>query len=223
MSSVRITNIQGSHADLLKDDAVYLRGEMIVVEKEDGTLDTKLGDGETAYSGLMFERERLINIIYPVGSVYMSLSDVEPSILFGVGTWERISGKFLLAASDDHAVGTTGGEEEHTLTIAETPSHTHTRGTMNIKGEFRSRPCTSGANIIDASSSTPGAFTCDFDSGANWMGLLNTTSTANGMPTDVTKFDASRSWTGATSAVGGSASHNNMPPYLAINMWQRIL
>ena len=43
------------------------------------------------------------------------------------------------------------------------------------------------------------------------------------MPTDVTKFDASRSWTGATSAVGGSASHNNMPPYLAINMWKRIL
>ena len=29
-------------------------------------------------------------------------------------------------------------------------------------------------------------------------------------------------YTDETSLVGGGQSHNNMPPYLAINMWQRI-
>lgn len=35
-------------------------------------------------------------------------------------------------------------------------------------------------------------------------------------------FDASRNWTGSTSSVGGNASHNNMPPYIALYIWKRI-
>ena len=64
--------------------------------------------------------------IYPVGSIYMNLKNVEPSTLFG-GTWEQILGKFLLAAYDGggYPSGSTGGEAEHTLTIQEMPNHTH--------------------------------------------------------------------------------------------------
>lgn len=61
---------------------------------------------------------------YPVGSVYMSVVDADPSTLFG-GVWERIEGRFLLAADSAHAAGSTGGEAEHRLTVDEMPSHTH--------------------------------------------------------------------------------------------------
>ena len=44
--------------------------------------------------------------IYPVGSIYMSVSDTSPASLFG-GTWERIEGRFLMGASDTHPAGTT--------------------------------------------------------------------------------------------------------------------
>lgn len=63
--------------------------------------------------------------LYPVGSIYMSVNSTNPSNYFG-GTWERIKGKFLLAADDNiYKLGDTGGEAEHTLTISEMPSHYH--------------------------------------------------------------------------------------------------
>lgn len=36
-----------------------------------------------------------------------------------------LRGRFLLGASASHALGSTGGEEAHTLTVSEIPSHSH--------------------------------------------------------------------------------------------------
>ena len=44
---------------------------------------------------------------------------------FGYGTWKEISGVFMLSRSSSHAVGSTGGEENHTLTTNEIPNHNH--------------------------------------------------------------------------------------------------
>lgn len=66
----------------------------------------------------------LIDSIYPVGSIYMSVNSTNPQTLFG-GTWQRIQGRFLFAADSKHAAGTTGGEETHKLTAREIPDHKH--------------------------------------------------------------------------------------------------
>lgn len=45
---------------------------------------------------------------------------------YGFGTWEAYgSGQMLLGVSSGHDVGSTGGEETHTLTTGEMPSHNH--------------------------------------------------------------------------------------------------
>lgn len=62
--------------------------------------------------------------IYPVGSIYMSVNSINPSELFG-GTWEQIKDRFLLGAGVGYAAGETSGEEKHTLTIEEMPTHSH--------------------------------------------------------------------------------------------------
>ena len=66
----------------------------------------------------------LFNLIYPVGSIYMSVNSTSPASLFG-GTWERIQDAFLLAAGTTYAAGATGGEATHTLELNEIPSHAH--------------------------------------------------------------------------------------------------
>lgn len=63
-----------------------------------------------------------------------------PAELFG-GTWEQIKDRFLLAAGDSHAAGSTGGEATHTLTKAELPDHTHTL-------KYTGQSVTEGVNAI---------------------------------------------------------------------------
>lgn len=64
-------------------------------------------------------------MVYPVGSIYLSVNATSPASLFG-GTWERIEDRFLLAAGSTYTAGDMGGEAAHTLTVSEMPSHNHT-------------------------------------------------------------------------------------------------
>lgn len=68
--------------------------------------------------------KNLLSKIYPVGSLYMSAKATSPASLFG-GTWEQIKDRFILAAGDTYAAGSTGGEAEHALTVDEMPAHRH--------------------------------------------------------------------------------------------------
>ena len=64
-------------------------------------------------------------LVYPVGSIYMSVNNTNPATLFGFGTWEQIQDRFLLGAGTNYTAGNTGGEETVTLTVDEIPSHSH--------------------------------------------------------------------------------------------------
>lgn len=70
---------------------------------------------------------------YPVGAIYLSVTDVNPAALFG-GTWERIGGRFLLGADSTYTAGSTGGEAAHTLTVDEMPRHNHEIDNLNTSG-----------------------------------------------------------------------------------------
>lgn len=74
----------------------------------------------------------LVDLIYPIGCYFeTSDSEFDPNATWG-GTWELDqSGTVLVSKSDasgskfNASVGTTIGEEDHTLTIDEMPSHIH--------------------------------------------------------------------------------------------------
>ena len=121
----------------------------------------------------------LINLIYPVGSIYMSANNVNPTTLFG-GTWQKLEGRFLLGASSSYPLGNTGGEASHKLTISELPSHSHKYD------------------------SYAGAISVDNGDGTD-LGMLLRTPQEN--------VDTGNS--------GGNVAHNNMPPYLSVNIWKR--
>ena len=83
----------------------------------------KIADGTRTAEKMAFSVPSMLDI-YPIGAVYLSVNAVSPETLFG-GRWERIQDKFLLAASENYAAGSTGGEVSHVLTIDEMPAHTH--------------------------------------------------------------------------------------------------
>lgn len=71
----------------------------------------------------------LLNMFYPVGSVYETMdSSFDPNKKWG-GTWERIKGRVLVGVdendSDFNTAEKTGGEKTHTLVVSELPQHTH--------------------------------------------------------------------------------------------------
>lgn len=50
----------------------------------------------------------ILDNIYPVGSVYMSMSSTNPETLFGGGTWAPVQGRFLIGANSTYTAGSTG-------------------------------------------------------------------------------------------------------------------
>lgn len=138
-----------------------------------------------------------MNTIYPVGSIYMSVNNVNPSTLFG-GTWKQIKDKFLLSCGDVYTAGTTGGEATHTLTTNEMPQHTH---------------------IQNAHSHTQNYHTWYNDASNYDARLASSSGGYHGMAG--TYGYATQAATAVNQNTGGSQAHNNMPPYLAVYMWKR--
>ena len=90
----------------------------------DGTITT---NGSLSVGALTVSGKTLLNLIYPVGSIYMSVNSTSPAALFG-GTWAQLKDRFLIGAGDTYSNGATGGEATHTLSVDEIPSHNHSYG-----------------------------------------------------------------------------------------------
>ena len=140
-------------------------------------------------SGWIYSRalsSLILEAVYPIGSIYMSVNSTSSATLFG-GTWEAIQGKFLLGADGGaYKAGNTGGEATHTLTVDEIPKHTHSMYSGNSGAPETWEP-DGGSYLVDSVTE---------DKHTWWASL--------GM-----------------NYAGGGASHNNMPPYLAVYIWKR--
>lgn len=155
-------------------------------------------------------KANLLEMIYPVGSIYMSVNPTNPGSLFG-GTWEKMpAGRVLIPEGEsdwgtEYEAGSTGGEATHTLTVDEMPSHNHsgTASTTNINGSFYIR-----GNGIAAT----GCFKSEnYSVGARQdVTGQKITLNANVLP----------SLTVANK--GGGMAHNNMQPYISVYIWKRI-
>lgn len=99
----------------------------------------------------------ILNLIYPVGAIYISYSSTSPAILFG-GSWTRIQSCFLLAAGGEYEARSVGGEARHTLTQAELPAYQ-----LSVSA---------GENLVKSQTgSDPAAYTTTVQSGwglPNW-------------------------------------------------------
>lgn len=140
---------------------------------------------------LKVNNKNIFDLIYPVGSIYISVNSTNPGVLFG-GTWEQIQGRFLLGMSSSYPVGSTGGSKDAVVVA-------HTHNPANESGYY--------GFITNASK----AFTVGDMGSQSGSGRYYPYSTA--------AFDISRNTT--TGSTGVSGKDKNMPPYLAVAMWKR--
>lgn len=164
-------------------------------------------------SNLNGDLKNILDTVYPVGSLYLSVSTTNPTELFG-GTWEKFSqGRTLVGLdendTDFNQLNKVGGLKDVTLTTAQLPSHTHS-GKTSDSGEHTHQN-RGYYDLGSAPSSTtgrrsPSRYTLSsdpLDQGAiQNAGIHNHTFT--------------------TSQVGSNQSHSNIQPYIVVNIWQRI-
>ncbi|MDD3185742.1 MAG: hypothetical protein PHT76_10640 [Anaerostipes sp.] len=107
-----------------------------VYSKEEAYNKEEVYNKEEAYNKEeVYTRDEIFNVIYPVGSIYMSAVGTNPKDLFG-GEWSAWgSGRVPVGVSTSETefktVEKTGGEKTHTIKIEETPYIT-ARGNFNL-------------------------------------------------------------------------------------------
>lgn len=183
---------------------------------------------QSTYTGAQHDiyavKSNLIDLIYPIGSIYMSMNETNPSILFG-GTWERISGRFLLGcgedgpgANNDTGFGqlTTDQQTWFSQTAPGVTSgqykHNHTYG-FQYGGWYRS-------TILESNVS---AGLLNYDINNNFS---LSSQTDIGGATSTVNNNATTSWKETSMThyrmIANTSTTHNMPPFITVAIWQRI-
>lgn len=171
----------------------------------------------------------LVDIIYPVGSIYMSTNNIDPSNFLG-GKWEVFAkGKTLIGVDTDdtdfNEGKKTGGSKTHIITKSELPNIE-----LDVSGTTSNKTLQGKVNIGALNSS-------------NGTGMLNTISGIIGRETtgsgyydntdreaiddmwNILKIDASHNHTlsnAKTEQLGDGTVMDIMNPYITCYIWERI-
>jgi hypothetical protein len=159
-------------------------------------------DGQTnqvSYDGLV---EAMVDTLYPVGSIYISVNSTDPEDIFPGSSWQPFGrGRVLVgvgegadSANDTLNVieGTAGGFYQHTLLKEEMPEHKH---------EYSYTTPLDQGNVDTVSS------------------LFGVISLGDGITVAHHEDEEIDS---ETDLAGGNQPHNNVQPWIAVYMWERI-
>jgi len=135
----------------------------------------------------------LLDKLYPVGIIVPFANTVEPAAVWG-GTWELLEeGRTVIQSGSTYALGSTGGEAAVQLEVSQMPEHSHDLE-YSLDG---------GATYTAMNLGKDGTVTSD-----KYGGLSNSVTSFSQYKVRVTYE-------------GNGEPHNNLPPYLAVNIWQR--
>ncbi len=176
-----------------------------------------------SYNGLLpvvnpsgiYTYKSVADIVYPIGSIYLSVNNINPGTIFG-GTWVSWgSGQVPVgvntSVSQFATVEQTGGEVTHTLTTAEMPSHDHSiSGGACTTGSGGSHNHTYGVTVHPAVGFTLGS------NGYSTVTEDNQNTSSNGNHSHSVPDHAHD-----IGNTGGGQAHNNLQPYITCYMWKR--
>lgn len=192
----------GGELDLTVESPLYV---------EDNTLKLSLS------SGAILNSSDVIDIIYPVGSIFFTTIDINPSSYFVGTTWGQVSqGRFIAGvgtgtdintSSKTLSSGNNAGEYYHTITTPELPSHTHEGYNVSI-----GRGGDDMSGVVNWNDSIVG------------NGLLVHENSGHTNNIVTSPIDKKRSLDGqpVLDTVGENSPHNNTPPSFGLYVWKRL-
>lgn len=186
-----------------------------------GTQDTYYLSADGTWKQVQQRTEKqVIDIVYPVGSIWETTTNDDPNTLWAGTTWVKMdAGRVLVAAGSytesgttyTYNLGDTGGEAKHQLSTDELANHSHSSSISNVSltgnagGEGFWNVASPYANGI-------------FSLGA---GTNMTTATVNNWGAPSLHINASHTHDINIGNSGGNATHENRMPYQVINRWKR--
>lgn len=149
----------------------------------------------------------IMNTLYPVGTIYMSVNSANPGSIFG-GTWQAWgSGRVPVGVNTSdtsfNTVEKTGGEKTHKLTANEsgTTAHIHRGSEETDYYVMNDSPQARNVGITD--------------------GVDGEVYYIDGQSLPEIKF-RHRTATGKAEAKAAASAHNNLQPYITCYMWKRV-
>lgn len=209
LGNVSISEASISTIDVLLDFKAGGKGLGIGKIAEHDCLE--IGMATKFLSDVSFGGRSLLDITYPIGSLYLTIKPQNPAEYFG-GRWERRSNGRTLFGVDEsdgdfNYVGKSGGEKTHKLTESEMPNHTHIQDYHNHTVNA-GIPAYGKIQTISPTSNTSGSKSYYI----KFSGV-----------TDISGQDL---FAAASTAVnkhsGGDQPHNNLPPYWTCYIWERV-
>ena len=186
----------------------------------------------------------ILDLVHPVGSIYMTMNSQNPSTLFG-GEWVawgegRVpvgagTGRDINGVSKTFVNGATGGEYNHTLSNEEMPKHNHTGVWTEVDssivtgeggGMVSTRMVSTNNNIYTAVAEANKNYFTNFKT-AN---AINQDLSVDDSDPEGEKFMSGNQGSGRAVTVkieggvpenGNDRPHNNIQPYITCYMWKR--
>jgi hypothetical protein len=194
-------------------------------------------------------KAQLLNLIYPIGSIYLTIGETTPASTLG-GTWERIAkGRCLFGASSNTDANLEGGRENGEYLLDEfLKSHTHDLPSLEHKHTFTGKSHNHGAgtnsvgntksfivaSLQEKSSKLPNLYQAtkklkvDNTSGTSVTYITDDNPVYVEEPENTVSviaggtIETALSGTLSTKSTGTNEEKIEiLPPYLSVNIWQR--
>lgn len=156
--------------------------------------------------------KQVIDIVYPVGSIWETTTTDDPNILWAGTTWVKMdAGRVLVAAGSytesgttyTYNLGDTGGEAKHQLSTEEMPNHNHT-ATCSTNGNHN--------HTIPNNNDSGGAG--EYVDGGDSTNIVLYTNTS---------YNGNHSHSISIGYTGSHIAHENRQPFCVVNRWKRTV
>ena len=169
------------------------------------------GKANSSHTHIVSEVTDWLNKVYPIGSIYMSVNNTDPSTLFG-GTWQQLTDTFLYATSttaDDNVTTAPSGQGSKDAVVVE---HNHTQASHNHA------PSSANYQFVIT--------TGNISAGTKARKLPDTQTdgyyfVANDAGVTIGENGVTNSKQPTINNSGESGTNKNMPPYMKVYMWKR--